>query len=383
MRSIAATTRASFQFSTRRYASAKEVTIQFETPYKLHRLEHGPAMERTTNRDELLGFFREMTLMRRMEIAADVAYKQKLIRGFLHLYNGQEAVASGIESQLTKNDHVVTAYRCHAHLVTRRCGTPVREVLAELYGKKTGCAKGYGGSMHMYNWENHFYGGNGIVGAQIPLGAGLAWSQKYLKTGNVTFAYMGDGAANQGQTNEAYNLAAVHKLPIVFVVENNRYAMGTAIERASATKEFYTRGDYIPGLQFDGMNVLQSAEVSKFAVDHAKNKGPILIEAMTYRYQGHSMSDPGTTYRNRDEVEGVRKSRDPIAKVQGWLLEHNLATKEELAKITEEVKKEIDEAVEFAASSPFPEPEDLFKYVYIEDTPIRAVELPNSYKITV
>jgi pyruvate dehydrogenase E1 component alpha subunit len=340
-------------------------------------------MERKTNREELLGFFREMTLMRRMEIAADVAYKQKLIRGFLHLYNGQEAVASGIESQMTKNDHVVTAYRCHAHLVTRRCATPVKGIIAELYGKKTGCSKGYGGSMHMYNAETNFYGGNGIVGAQIPLGTGVAWSQKYLKTGNVTFAYMGDGAANQGQTNESYNLAAVHKLPIVFVVENNRYAMGTAIERASATKEFYSRGDYIPGLQFDGMNVLQSAEASKFAIDYAKTKGPILLEGITYRYQGHSMSDPGTTYRNRDEVEGVRKSRDPIVKVHQWLIENKLATEEELTAITEEVKKEVEAAVEFATTSPVPSPEDLYKFVYIEDMPLRGVELQKSHNLKI
>jgi pyruvate dehydrogenase E1 component alpha subunit len=340
-------------------------------------------MERKTNREELLGFFREMSLMRRMEIAADVAYKQKLIRGFLHLYNGQEAVASGFESQMTKNDHVVTAYRCHAHLVTRRCNTPTKEILAELYGKRTGCSKGYGGSMHMYSAENNFYGGNGIVGAQIPLGTGVAWSQKYLKTGNVTFAYMGDGAANQGQTNESYNLAAVHKLPIVFVVENNRYAMGTAIERASATKDFYTRGDYIPGIQFDGMNVLQSAEAAKYAIAYAKTKGPILLEAMTYRYQGHSMSDPGTTYRNREEVEGVRKARDPISKVQAMILENKLATEAELTAITEEVKKEIDEAVEFASSSPWPAPEDLYKYVYIEDVPIRGIELTKSHNLTV
>jgi len=228
-----------------------------------------------------------------------------------------------------------------------------------------------------------FYGGNGIVGAQIPLGTGLAWSQKYLKTGNVTFAYMGDGAANQGQCNESYNLAAVHKLPIVYVVENNRYAMGTAIERASATKEFYHRGDYIPGLQYDGMNVLQSAEAARYAINHAKTKGPFMLEAMTYRYQGHSMSDPGTTYRNREEVEGVRKTRDPIAKVQGWLLDNKLATEEELTKITEEIKKEIDEAVEFAASSPYPGPEDLWNYVLMEDIPIRGIELSKSHNLTV
>jgi len=216
-------------------------------------------MSRRTNRAELLEFYREMTLMRRMEIAADVAYKQKLIRGFLHLYSGQEAVAAGIESQMSPKDHVVTAYRCHAHLVTRRCGTPVKKVLAELYGKKTGISKGYGGSMHMYNMTTHFYGGNGIVGAQIPLATGVAYSQKYLGTGAVAAGYMGDGAALQGQVYESYNMAYLWKLPVFYVIENNKYAMGTAIERASATAEFYTRGDFVPGIQFDGMNVLQAA----------------------------------------------------------------------------------------------------------------------------
>jgi len=209
----------------------------------------------------------------------------------------------------------------------------------------------------------------------------LLGRKNILRPENVTFAYMGDGAANQGQCNESYNLAAVHKLPIVYVVENNRYAMGTAIERASATKEFYHRGDNIPGIQYDGMNVLQSAEASRYAINHAKTKGPIMLEAMTYRYQGHSMSDPGTTYRNRDEVEGVRKSRDPIAKVQAWLLELKLATEEELTKITEEVKKEIDEGVEFAASSPYPAPEDMWNYVLMEDIPIRGIELSKSHNL--
>jgi len=316
-----------------------------------------------------------------MEIAADTAYKQKLIRGFLHLYNGQEAVASGIESQMTPDDHVVTAYRCHAHMITRRCGTPIKDVLAELYGKKTGVSKGFGGSMHMYSHKTHFYGGNGIVGSQIPLGTGVAYSQKYLKTGRATAAYMGDGAANQGQVYESYNMAAVWKLPIMFIVENNKYAMGTSIERSSATSEFYTRGDYVPGIQYDGMNVLQSAEVAKFAIKHIKEKGPIVLEALTYRYSGHSMSDPGTTYRTRDEVDAIRKARDPISKCQGWIIDQGIATQEELQAIVDDVKKEVDEAVAFAESSPFPDPSDAYQHIYVEDAPIRAADRTKSYKM--
>jgi len=274
----------------------------------------------------------------------------------------------------------VTAYRCHAHLVTRRCATPVKAILAELFGKQTGVSKGFGGSMHMYNSQTHFYGGNGIVGAQVPLGTGIAFAEKYLKTNHVTFCYMGDGAANQGQVYEAYNMAAIWKLPIVFVIENNKYAMGTSVERSSATTEFYTRGDYIPGIQYDGMNVLQSAEVAKFSIEYAKNKGPILLEPMTYRYSGHSMSDPGTTYRTRDEVESVRKARDPIAKCQAWIIDNKIATEDELKAIVDEVKKEVDEAVEFATNSPYPDPIERFKHVYVEDVPIRGADRKQSYK---
>lgn len=337
-------------------------------------------MNTITNRDELLGFYREMSLVRRMEIAADGLYKQREIRGFLHLYNGQEAVAAGLESALTPEDHVITAYREHAFLVSRRCGGTAKEVLAELTGRSTGCSKGKGGSMHMYNVGSHFYGGNGIVGAQIPLGTGLAFAAKYSKSGRVAMAYMGDGAANQGQVYEAYNMAKVWKLPIIYVVENNEYAMGTAINRASATPDFYTRGDYIPGVQFNGMDVLASREAGKFAVDYAKNHGPILLEAKTYRYVGHSMSDPGISYRDRAEVQNVRDTRDPIALVRSRLLDNKLATEEELDNIDAELKKEIAEATAFALSSPAPEAKELFTEVYTSPTFVRAVEYSQSFR---
>jgi len=314
-----------------------------------------------------------------MEIAADGLYKQKQIRGFLHLYNGQEAVAAGLESALTAEDHVITAYREHAFLVSRRAGGTAKEVLAELTGRQTGCSKGKGGSMHMYNGASHFYGGNGIVGAQIPLGTGLAFAAKYTKSGRVAMAYMGDGAANQGQVYEAFNMAKVWKLPIIYVVENNEYAMGTAINRASATPEFYTRGDYVPGLQFNGMDVLASRDAGRFAVEYAKAHGPILLEAKTYRYVGHSMSDPGTSYRDRSEIQQVRDTKDPINLLRARILDNKIATEEELEAIDAELKKEIHDATQFAVESPHPAAGELFTNVYKEPAYVRAVEYSQSF----
>jgi len=328
-----------------------------------------------TNREELLDFFRQMTLIRRMEIASDVTYKQKLIRGFLHLYNGQEAVSVGLESQMSPEDHVLTAYRCHGFMLTKRCNSDPKTILAELFGRKTGCFKGKGGSMHMYNVGANFWGGNGIVGAQVPLGTGIGFSLKVNGNKNVCLTAFGDGAANQGQVYESLNMAALYKLPVIYLVENNQYAMGTSVERASATPNFYTRGDYVPGIQFDGMNVLQAREAGKFAVKYAKEKGPILLEAMTYRYMGHSMSDPGITYRTREEVDGVRRSSDPIAKVHFWLTDNGLSTEEELKSIAAEIKTKVDEAVHFASTSPWPEKDDLYKDIFKETVPVRGVEL--------
>lgn len=354
------------------------VKVHFSNPFKTHRCD-GPPNFTFTNKQELLDFYREMTTIRLMETAADDMYKKKLIRGFLHLYSGQEAVASGFESVLTREDHVITAYRDHAFMVTRRCGGTVKETLAELTGRITGCSKGKGGSMHMYKRESNFYGGNGIVGAQVPLGTGIAFAQKYLKTGRICMTYMGDGAANQGQVYESFNMAALWKLPCVYIVENNQYGMGTAVERASATKDFYTRGDYIPGIQVDGMDVLAVREAGRYAKEWALNKGPILLEAMTYRYSGHSMSDPGTTYRTREEIQQMKETRDPIQKVEKYLYEFNFATEEELKQIRKECKQIVDEAVEFAKNSPWPTADDLYKDVYVEAVPVRATELINSW----
>jgi len=229
--------------------------------------------------------------------------------------------------------------------------------------------------------KKNFYGGNGIVGAQIPLGTGLAFAQKYKGAkASITVAAMGDGAANQGQVYEALNMAAILKLPCIFLVENNRYAMGTSIERSSATPDFYTRGHYVPGIQFDGMDVFQARETMKFAKKYAIEHGPIMLEAMTYRYQGHSMSDPGSTYRTRDEVDNVRNTRDPITKVNAWLVDNKLSTQEELKKIENDIKAHVDAALEEAKASPWPGPSDLYTHELVEEGYVRGTELANSRK---
>jgi len=330
-----------------------------------------------TSKDELMKWFRDMTVMRRMEVVADNLYKSRQIRGFLHLYNGQEAVVAGYESVLTKKDHVITAYRDHATYLGR--GGNVEEVMAELMGKVTGCSRGKGGSMHMYKKDANFHGGNGIVGAQVPVGTGVAFAQKYLNTGNVVLALYGDGASNQGQIFEAYNMASLWKLPIIFGCENNKYGMGTSAERSSANTQYYTRGDYIPGLRIEAMNVLAVKAGMDYAANHARTNGPMVVEFETYRYSGHSMSDPGLTYRTKEEVTGVRTSRDPIEKVRWYLIENNLATGPQLDDIEQEVKKEVDEATKKAKDADYPDESELYQHIFT-DKPyfVRAVELSDS-----
>merc|ERR1719225_1700179 len=251
-----------------------------------------------------------MVTVRRMGTAAANLYKEKSIRGFCHLCSGQEAIYSGIGAALREQDSVITSYRAHGF--TYVMGIPVIGVLAELTGKKSGVVRGKGGSMHMY--AKNFYGGNGIVGAQVPLGAGIAFAHKYKGDGGVNFSLYGDGAASQGQIAEAFNMARLWNLPAVFICENNHYGMGTAQDRHSASTEFYKRGDYIPGVHVDGMYILAVREATRFAIDYCskQEKGPLVFEISTYRYHGHSMSDPGTSYRTRDEVQEVRQTRDPI-----------------------------------------------------------------------
>lgn len=339
---------------------SSQATFQTK-PFKLHRLEEGPSTTVTLTREDGIKMYRQMMAVRRMEAAANSLYKDKSVRGFCHLYTGQEAVATGLENSLIPGDGVITAYRAHGWTYLR--GVSPKGVLTELTGRSSGCAKGKGGSMHMYCKD--FYGGNGIVGAQVPLGAGIAFAQKYTGNRNVTLALYGDGASNQGQVFEAYNMAKLWSLPCIFICENNGYGMGTSAERSSASTDYYSRGDYVPGLWVDGMDVLAVREAGNFLTSLCRQgKGPFVMEAATYRYHGHSMSDPGTSYRTRDEIQEVRQSRDPITNFKDKLLSNELATNEELKEIDAEIKKEIDEAVKASRSDPELPVEELYADVY-------------------
>ncbi|KAL9310111.1 putative pyruvate dehydrogenase (acetyl-transferring) [Arabidopsis thaliana] len=339
------------------------ITIETSLPFTAH-LCDPPSRSVESSSQELLDFFRTMALMRRMEIAADSLYKAKLIRGFCHLYDGQEAVAIGMEAAITKKDAIITAYRDHCIFLGR--GGSLHEVFSELMGRQAGCSKGKGGSMHFYKKESSFYGGHGIVGAQVPLGCGIAFAQKYNKEEAVTFALYGDGAANQGQLFEALNISALWDLPAILVCENNHYGMGTAEWRAAKSPSYYKRGDYVPGLKVDGMDAFAVKQACKFAKQHALEKGPIILEMDTYRYHGHSMSDPGSTYRTRDEISGVRQERDPIERIKKLVLSHDLATEKELKDMEKEIRKEVDDAIAKAKDCPMPEPPELFTNVYVK-----------------
>ncbi|KAF4391652.1 hypothetical protein F8388_005417 [Cannabis sativa] len=340
------------------------LTIETSVPFTAHNIEE-PSRSVETTPKELLTFFRDMALMRRMEIAADSLYKAKLIRGFCHLYDGQEAVAVGMEAAITKKDAIITAYRDHCIFLGR--GGTLLEVFAELMGRQAGCSRGKGGSMHFYKKEFGFYGGHGIVGAQVPLGCGLAFAQKYSKDEAVSFAMYGDGAANQGQLFEALNISALWDLPAILVCENNHYGMGTAEWRAAKSPAYYKRGDYVPGLKVDGMDALAVKQACKFAKEHALKNGPIILEMDTYRYHGHSMSDPGSTYRTRDEISGVRQERDPIERIRKLILSHDIATEKDLKDTEKEVRKEVDEAIAKAKESPMPDTHELFTNIYVKD----------------
>jgi pyruvate dehydrogenase E1 component alpha subunit len=318
------------------------------------------------SKDELLEFYRQMLLIRRFEERAGQLYGLGLIGGFCHLYIGQEAVAVGLQSALQPGkDSVITGYRDHGHMLAY--GIDPKIIMAELTGRAAGISKGKGGSMHMFSVEHRFYGGHGIVGAQVSLGTGLAFKHKYSGDGGVCLAYFGDGASNQGQVYESFNMAELWKLPIIFVIENNQYAMGTSVNRSSAEDQLYKRGESfrVNGLQVDGMDVLAVRGAAQTALDWVRGgKGPILLELKTYRYRGHSMSDPAK-YRSREEVQSVREKSDPIEAVKREL-EKVGAKEDELKAIDNEIKAIVVEAADFAEQAPEPAPDELYTDVLVE-----------------
>jgi len=317
------------------------------------------------NKDTYLMWYEAMLLMRRFEEKSGQLYGQQKIRGFCHLYIGQEAVLAGAMSVLKPEDSLITAYRDHAHAIAK--GVSSNSIMAELYGKATGCSKGKGGSMHMFDKEKHFYGGHGIVGGQIPLGAGIAFAEKYKGTEFVNVAYMGDGAVRQGALNETFNMAALWKLPVIFVCENNGYAMGTSVERTTIQTDIYKLGlPYgIPSSPVDGMDPVAVHNAMDEAVQRARaGEGPTFLEMRTYRYKGHSMSDP-QKYRTKEELESY-KAKDPIDAVRATILEKKYADEAWFDQMDEKIKAEVDESVRFAEESPWPEASELYTDVYVE-----------------
>lgn len=308
---------------------------------------------------ELLAY-REMLLIRRFEEKAGQLYGMGFIGGFCHLYIGQEAVVVGMQMALKDGDQVITGYRDHGHMLA--CGMSARGVMAELTGRRGGLSKGKGGSMHMFSKEKHFYGGHGIVGAQVSLGTGLAFANRYRGNDNVSLAYFGDGAANQGQVYESFNMARLWNLPVIYIIENNRYAMGTSVSRASAQTDFSQRGVSfnIPGIQVDGMDVRAVKAAADQAVEHCRSgKGPIILEMLTYRYRGHSMSDPAK-YRSKEEVQKMRSEQDPIEQVRARLLEKGWASEDELKAIDKDVRDIVADSADFAQADPEPDVSELY-----------------------
>jgi len=317
-----------------------------------------------TGNREIVNFFQEMLTIRRFEEKAGQLYGMGYIGGFCHLYIGQEAIVVGLESIAIEGDQRVTSYRDHGHMIA--CGMSPKRIMAELTGRGSGYSKGKGGSMHMFSREKNFFGGHGIVAAQVPIAAGLAFSNKYRENNNIAFGYFGDGAANQGQVYETFNMASLWVLPIVFVIENNQYAMGTSLEKASSSPALYTRGQAfnIPGEAVDGMNVLAVKEAGERAEKHCRSgKGPYILEMNTYRYRGHSMSDPAK-YRTRDEVNKIKEERDPIDNLRSYLISNNISTDSELKDIDRQVKDAISDAADFAISSDIPDDNELWTDIY-------------------
>lgn len=320
----------------------------------------------SVSKEQMLDWYRDMLLIRRFEEKAGQLYGMGLIAGFCHLYIGQEAVVVGVQGALKQGDQVITGYRDHGHMLAT--GMEADGVMAELTGRAGGYSKGKGGSMHMFSRDKQFFGGHGIVGAQVPIGAGLAFANKYKSNGHISATYFGDGAANQGQVYETFNMAKLWDLPVIFIIENNQYAMGTSVKRASSETHLYKRGISfgIPGEEVDGMDVVAVYEAASKAAEHARSgKGPFILEMKTYRYRGHSMSDPAK-YRTRDEVNEVREHHDPIDLARAKILEAGWADEEALKSIDKQAKAVAAASADFAKESPEPDPSELWTDVLVE-----------------
>ena len=330
-------------------------------------IKKSPRLQPTSTPEELLNYYKDMLLIRRFEEKAGQLYGMSMIAGFCHLYIGQEAVVVGMQAAANREiDTVITSYRDHGHMLASNMDP--KGVMAELTGRSGGYSKGKGGSMHMFSREKNFFGGHGIVGAQVPIGTGLGFAHKYKKDGGVCMAYFGDGASNQGQVFESFNMASLWKLPVVYVIENNRYGMGTSVKRASSNQELFSRGEAfgIPGVSVDGMDVLAVKEAGIKALKYARSgKGPFILGMQTYRYRGHSMSDPAR-YRSREEVSKVRSERDPIDRVRQYVLDAKATDEEGLKKIDSDVKTLVSRASEYAQESPEPDISELYTDILIE-----------------
>ncbi len=347
-----------------------------------------PSTTVTATKDELVTYFKQMYVMRRMEITNDTEYKARNIRGFCHLYDGQEAIAAGTEAAISAEDSWISSYRCHCIALLR--GSTVEQVFAELFGFSQGTSKGKGGSMHFYSKKHNFFGGQGIVGAQVPVGAGLAFAAKYKTPEGqkmpMALAFYGDGAANQGQIWEAANMCKLWGLPMAFCTENNHYGMGTSTARHSCNDHYYTMGGRtIPGIKMNGMNVLSVKQGMKLVKEHCSSgKGPIYVEFDTYRYHGHSMSDPGTTYRTREEVGGVRTAKDPIDYVKKLLIDHSLCTADEIKGMEKDLRNSVQESLVKAKAGKFPPNDWLYKDVFATkehvNEPQEYIRMPDFHK---
>ena len=318
------------------------------------------------SKEQELQAYRSMLLIRRFEEKAGQLYGMGMIGGFCHLYIGQEAVVVGLEMAMREGDQVITGYRDHGHMLAT--GMEAKGVMAELTGRRSGYSRGKGGSMHMFSKEKHFYGGHGIVGAMVPIGTGIAFANRYRANGNVSLTYFGDGAANQGQVYESFNMAKLWNLPVVYVIENNQYAMGTSVQRGSATTDLSKRGASfgIPGHRVDGMDVRAVKQAGEMALGHARSgDGPVILEMLTYRYRGHSMSDPAK-YRAKEEVQKMRTDHDPIEQVRQRLEQKNWASEDELKEVDKDIRRVVNEAAEFAQADPEPDASELWTDIYAE-----------------